>query len=99
MFGFTMLSVVVMMVSEIARIKDILQILRSHVMVRVGGGWDTLQNYLDKHDPCRCRRGHRSTTGATMAVRASKSPMAVGVTYDRYKNTKFRTVKSSSVDK
>ena len=34
-----------------------LQILRSHVMVRVGGGWDTLQNYLDKHDPCRCRRG------------------------------------------
>ena len=26
-------------------------------MVRVGGGWDTLQNYLDKHDPCRCRRG------------------------------------------
>ena len=35
----------------------LLQILRSHVMVRVGGGWDTLQNYLDKHDPCRCRRG------------------------------------------
>ena len=22
-------------------------------MVRVGGGWDTLQNYLNKHDPCR----------------------------------------------
>lgn len=30
------------------------QILREHVMVRVGGGWDTLQHYLDKHDPCRC---------------------------------------------
>ncbi|NXA54116.1 GA2L2 protein, partial [Nothocercus julius] len=30
------------------------RILRSHVMVRVGGGWDTLQHYLDKHDPCRC---------------------------------------------
>ncbi|XP_069766627.1 GAS2-like protein 2A isoform X2 [Narcine bancroftii] len=29
-------------------------ILRNHVMVRVGGGWDTLQHYLDKHDPCRC---------------------------------------------
>uniref|UniRef100_A0A493TFY0 Growth arrest specific 2 like 2 n=1 Tax=Anas platyrhynchos platyrhynchos TaxID=8840 RepID=A0A493TFY0_ANAPP len=29
-------------------------ILREHVMVRVGGGWDTLQHYLDKHDPCRC---------------------------------------------
>lgn len=31
-----------------------LQILRDHVMVRVGGGWDTLGHYLDKHDPCRC---------------------------------------------
>uniref|UniRef100_A0A8B9ZJU7 GAS2-like protein 2 n=1 Tax=Anas platyrhynchos TaxID=8839 RepID=A0A8B9ZJU7_ANAPL len=30
------------------------RILREHVMVRVGGGWDTLQHYLDKHDPCRC---------------------------------------------
>lgn len=30
------------------------QVLRSHVMVRVGGGWDTLEHYLDKHDPCRC---------------------------------------------
>ena len=38
------------------------QILRSHVMVRVGGGWDTLQNYLDKHDPCRCRRGEHCST-------------------------------------
>ena len=26
-------------------------------MVRVGGGWDTLQHYLDKHDPCRCKAG------------------------------------------
>ncbi|NXI59376.1 GA2L2 protein, partial [Chloroceryle aenea] len=30
------------------------RILREHVMVRVGGGWDTLDHYLDKHDPCRC---------------------------------------------
>lgn len=22
-------------------------------MVRVGGGWDTLENYLTCHDPCR----------------------------------------------
>ena len=28
-------------------------------MVRVGGGWDTLENYLNKHDPCRCNR-HRA---------------------------------------
>ncbi|XP_041338841.1 GAS2-like protein 2 [Pyrgilauda ruficollis] len=30
------------------------RVLREHVMVRVGGGWDTLEHYLDKHDPCRC---------------------------------------------
>ena len=29
-----------------------LQMLRGqHVMVRVGGGWDTLEHYLIKHDP------------------------------------------------
>ncbi|KAM5308001.1 GAS2-like protein 2 isoform 2-T2 [Glossophaga mutica] len=31
-----------------------IRVLRNHVMVRVGGGWDTLSHYLDKHDPCRC---------------------------------------------
>ncbi|GCB65025.1 hypothetical protein scyTo_0011827, partial [Scyliorhinus torazame] len=24
-----------------------------HVMVRVGGGWETFEGYLLKHDPCR----------------------------------------------
>uniref|UniRef100_A0A8C6PIS3 Growth arrest specific 2 like 1 n=1 Tax=Nothobranchius furzeri TaxID=105023 RepID=A0A8C6PIS3_NOTFU len=33
-----------------------IRVLRTHVMVRVGGGWDTLEHYLDKHDPCRCAR-------------------------------------------
>ncbi|KAA3670920.1 uncharacterized protein DEA37_0002879, partial [Paragonimus westermani] len=28
-------------------------ILRSHVMVRVGGGWDTLNHFLAKYDECR----------------------------------------------
>lgn len=28
-------------------------------MVRVGGGWDTLENYLNKHDPCRRSGSHR----------------------------------------
>ena len=36
-----------------------MKILRNHVMVRVGGGWDTLENYLNKHDPCR-RSGKKS---------------------------------------
>ncbi|KAM9330801.1 GAS2-like protein 1 [Gastrophryne carolinensis] len=39
------------------------RVLRSHVMVRVGGGWDTLEHYLDKHDPCRCQStSHRVQT-------------------------------------
>ena len=33
---------------------SLFQILRKHVMIRVGGGWDTLEHYLDRHDPCRC---------------------------------------------
>ncbi|KAF6033968.1 hypothetical protein EB796_007721 [Bugula neritina] len=44
------------------------RILRNHVMIRVGGGWDTLEHYLDKHDPCRCRKSHNTT-----APRARKS--------------------------
>ncbi|CAF1015759.1 unnamed protein product [Adineta ricciae] len=36
-----------------------IRILRNHVMVRVGGGWDTLENYLNKHDPCRRSSAHR----------------------------------------
>ncbi|UJR08986.1 hypothetical protein I4U23_013236 [Adineta vaga] len=36
-----------------------IRILRNHVMVRVGGGWDTLENYLNKHDPCRRSGAHR----------------------------------------
>ncbi|XP_043066102.1 GAS2-like protein pickled eggs [Drosophila bipectinata] len=47
------------------------RILRSHVMVRVGGGWDTLSHYLDKHDPCRCRAQHRSSVAARLIPRQS----------------------------
>ncbi len=34
-------------------------------MVRVGGGWDTLENYLNKHDPCR------HTGGKSININAS----------------------------
>lgn len=47
------------------------RILRSHVMVRVGGGWDTLSHYLDKHDPCRCRAQHRSSVAARLVPRTN----------------------------
>ncbi|XP_074868498.1 GAS2-like protein 1 [Carettochelys insculpta] len=51
------------------------RVLRSHVMVRVGGGWDTLEHYLDKHDPCRCASlSHRLTQ--TRALGFSPQKMA-----------------------
>lgn len=31
----------------------LIRILRSTVMVRVGGGWETLEEFLGKNDPCR----------------------------------------------
>lgn len=44
------------------------RVLRSHVMVRVGGGWDTLEHYLDKHDPCRCpSSAHRPPRASTFS--------------------------------
>ncbi|XP_065077277.1 GAS2-like protein pickled eggs [Ochlerotatus camptorhynchus] len=47
------------------------RILRSHVMVRVGGGWDTLSHYLDKHDPCRCKAQHRSSVAARLITKTN----------------------------
>ncbi|XP_065663391.1 uncharacterized protein LOC101236105 isoform X2 [Hydra vulgaris] len=29
------------------------RVMRKHVMVRIGGGWDTFDHYIVKHDPCR----------------------------------------------
>ncbi|XP_063675089.1 microtubule-associated protein futsch-like isoform X17 [Bolinopsis microptera] len=42
------------------------RVLRSHVMVRVGGGWETLSAYFSKMDPCRAPMdsfGGKSPTG------------------------------------
>ncbi|KAG6457841.1 GAS2-like protein pickled eggs [Manduca sexta] len=58
------------------------RILRSHVMVRVGGGWDTLAHYLDKHDPCRCRAQHRTSLSARLA-RPKHDLVGATVTYER----------------
>ncbi|XP_029475506.1 GAS2-like protein 1 [Rhinatrema bivittatum] len=56
------------------------RVLRSHVMVRVGGGWDTLEHYLDKHDPCRCsslsHRLQQTRALGSPAPRTSLSPFA-----------------------
>uniref|UniRef100_A0AAY5KW73 GAS2-like protein 2 n=1 Tax=Esox lucius TaxID=8010 RepID=A0AAY5KW73_ESOLU len=49
------------------------RILRNHVMVRVGGGWDTLEHYLDKHDPCRCTSISELLLPGTNELRLSAS--------------------------
>lgn len=51
-------------------------------MVRVGGGWDTLAHYLDKHDPCRCKAQHRSSLSARLA-RPKHDLAGATVTYER----------------
>uniref|UniRef100_A0A3Q3ADJ4 Growth arrest-specific 2 like 3 n=1 Tax=Kryptolebias marmoratus TaxID=37003 RepID=A0A3Q3ADJ4_KRYMA len=33
-----------------------------HVMVRVGGGWDTLRGFLSKYDPLRCKQRAEATS-------------------------------------
>ncbi|XP_026177616.1 GAS2-like protein 2B [Mastacembelus armatus] len=57
-----------------------IRVLRTHVMVRVGGGWDTLEHYLDKHDPCRCaafaHRYHQTKASAQGQGAQSKSSSA-----------------------
>ena len=35
------------------------------MMVRVGGGWDTLEHYLETHDPCRTIEMCRPQINAT----------------------------------
>ncbi|CAG0884348.1 unnamed protein product [Cyprideis torosa] len=62
------------------------RILRSHVMVRVGGGWNTLENYLDKHDPCRCKAGHRRAHSASLTMKSGPtgtSPPQMVANYER----------------
>ncbi|XP_076344508.1 GAS2-like protein pickled eggs isoform X2 [Tachypleus tridentatus] len=66
-----------------SKILIFVRILRNHVMVRVGGGWDTLEHYLDKHDPCRCKSGHRLSTSAKLTMSLAKGSPNMQVTYNR----------------
>lgn len=55
-----------------------LRILRNHIMVRVGGGWDTLEHYIDKHDPCRCKlqTQQRSFSSSTTKLTRGQSTVS-----------------------
>ncbi|XP_070686348.1 growth arrest-specific protein 2 [Pempheris klunzingeri] len=54
-----------------------------HVMVRVGGGWETFESYLLKHDPCRMLQISR-VESKTSPVSSSKSPNIKDLTTDSY---------------
>ncbi|XP_076863657.1 growth arrest-specific protein 2 [Brachyhypopomus gauderio] len=53
-----------------------------HVMVRVGGGWETFESYLLKHDPCRMLQISR-VEGKISPI-SSKSPTIKDLTPDSY---------------
>ncbi|XP_019407567.1 PREDICTED: growth arrest-specific protein 2 [Crocodylus porosus] len=53
-----------------------------HVMVRVGGGWETFAGYLLKHDPCRMLQISR-VDGKTSPIQ-SKSPTIKDMSPDNY---------------
>jgi hypothetical protein len=59
------------------------RILRNHVMVRVGGGWDTLGHYLDKHDPCRCSSSHRAAISSKLIMKNDGASPRMKVEYER----------------
>lgn len=42
--------------------------LSDRVMVRVGGGWDTLDHFLLKHDPCRLHNLSGNGTISSISV-------------------------------
>ncbi|THD28342.1 GAS2 protein 1 [Fasciola hepatica] len=61
------------------------RILRNHVMVRVGGGWDTLNHFLTKYDECRkvnppnCRvsNGACTSSSSTASCVDANDPQSV----------------------
>lgn len=53
-----------------------------HVMVRVGGGWETFESYLLKHDPCRMLQISR--VEGKVSPLNSKSPNIKDLTPDSY---------------
>uniref|UniRef100_A0A8C6UXL7 Growth arrest-specific 2a n=1 Tax=Neogobius melanostomus TaxID=47308 RepID=A0A8C6UXL7_9GOBI len=54
-----------------------------HVMVRVGGGWETFESYLLKHDPCRMLQISR-VERKTSPLTSSKSPSIKDLSPDSY---------------
>uniref|UniRef100_A0A8D8ZW67 GAS2-like protein 1 n=1 Tax=Cacopsylla melanoneura TaxID=428564 RepID=A0A8D8ZW67_9HEMI len=50
-----------------------------HMMVRVGGGWDTLEHFLARHDPCQSQHRHPPSsprTPSSSSVSRTSSPLS-----------------------
>ena len=54
-----------------------MRILRSTVMVRVGGGWEALDEFLVKNDPCRgeCRPSPESGLSPEFPVTGNRTEL------------------------
>jgi len=80
------------------------QVLRQHVMVRIGGGWNTLDNYLARCDPCRSQRNAAvvspTTTGSVVGQwpNPGESERAVGERWRRRSPADDRLDASSCTD-
>ncbi|KAM9366556.1 growth arrest-specific protein 2 [Symphorus nematophorus] len=55
-----------------------------HVMVRVGGGWETFISYLQKHDPCRGGGGGPVGRPEVRACRHKAKPPSLNISPDSY---------------
>ncbi|XP_034382605.1 growth arrest-specific protein 2 [Cyclopterus lumpus] len=53
-----------------------------HVMVRVGGGWETFISYLQKHDPCR--GGGPVSRSEVRVCRDKAKPLSLSISPDSY---------------
>ncbi|XP_032365314.1 growth arrest-specific protein 2 isoform X2 [Etheostoma spectabile] len=53
-----------------------------HVMVRVGGGWETFLSYLQKHDPCK--GGGPSGRSEVRVCRDKAKPPSLNISPDSY---------------
>jgi hypothetical protein len=66
---FTHACVVSLSTESFMCVFAVFQLLKDrHVMVRVGGGWDTLVHYLLTHDPCKITEFKRQIAGGDNAA-------------------------------
>ncbi|KAL7980630.1 hypothetical protein Chor_001784 [Crotalus horridus] len=72
----------------------LVRILRSTVMVRVGGGWMALDEFLVKNDPCRVHHpGSKIKRSDSSSSIASQSPIDILEKGDKQREIKYKNKK------